>query len=53
MVIDLFPLSAEEVRDRFPKVYQYVVERVKPERDQNNRKVYRDNWWILANLDQN
>ena len=48
MVIDLFPLSADEVRDRFPKVYQHIVERVKPERDQNNRKVYRDNWWIFG-----
>ena len=35
MVIDLFPLSADEVRDRFPKVYQHVVEHVKPERDSN------------------
>ena len=48
MVIDLFPLSADEVRDRFPKVYQHVAERVKPERDQNNRKTYRDNWWIFG-----
>ena len=48
MVIDLFPLSADEVRDRFPKVYQHVVERVKPERDQNNRKTYRENWWFFG-----
>ena len=37
MVIDLFGLTAEEVRARFPAVYQWVYERVKPERDQNNR----------------
>ena len=48
MVIDLFPLSADEVRDRFPKVYQHVLERVKPERDQNNRDTYRDKWWIFG-----
>ena len=35
MVIDLFGLTAEEVRARFPAVYQWVYERVKPERDQN------------------
>ena len=35
MVIDLFGLTAEEVRTRFPAVYQWVYERVKPERDQN------------------
>jgi hypothetical protein len=46
MVIDLFGLTAEEVRARFPAVYQWVYERVKPERDQNNRAGYRNNWWI-------
>jgi len=45
MVIDLFGLEAEEVRSRFPAVYQWVYERVKPERDNNNRKSRRDNWW--------
>jgi hypothetical protein len=48
LVIDLFGLSAIEVRDRFPAVYQWVVERVKPERDENNRKSYRDRWWIFG-----
>lgn len=48
MVIDLFGLSANEVLTRFPEVYQWVVERVKPERDQNNRATYRSNWWILG-----
>ena len=46
LVIDLFGLTAEQVRDRFPTIYQWVVERVKPERDQNNRPSYRENWWI-------
>ena len=46
MVIDLFGLTAEEVRSRFPAVYQWIYERVKPERDQNNRASYRNNWWI-------
>ncbi|MDE0203716.1 MAG: class I SAM-dependent DNA methyltransferase [Rhodospirillaceae bacterium] len=48
MVIDLYPLTADEVRERFPKVYQHVVERVKPERDHNSRKVYREKWWIFG-----
>jgi hypothetical protein len=46
MVIDLYGLEAEEVRDRFPEVYQWVAERVKPERDHNKRDSYRLNWWI-------
>jgi hypothetical protein len=48
MVIDLFGLTAEGVRTRFPAVYQHVVDHVKPERDQNNRSTYRDNWWIFG-----
>lgn len=46
MVIDLFGLTTEEVRAQFPKVYEHVLASVKPERDQNNRATYRDNWWI-------
>src|SRR5207248_6647948 len=48
MAIDLFGLSENEVRFRFPEVYQWVLERVKPERDQNNRASYRNNWWIFG-----
>jgi len=48
MVIDLYPLIEAEVRDQFPAVYQRVIDRVKPERDNNNRKSYRDNWWIFG-----
>lgn len=46
MVIDLSGLTAEQVRQRFPEVYQWVHDRVKPERDQNNRPTYREKWWI-------
>jgi hypothetical protein len=48
MVIDLYPLEIEEVRARFPAVYQHVLDNVKPERDQNNRASYRDFWWIFG-----
>ncbi len=48
LVIDLFGLTADEVRRRFPAVFQWVSERVKPERDQNNRATYRDNWWTFG-----
>ncbi len=47
-LIDLFGLTAEEVRQRYPATYQRVLERVKPERDQNARATYRDNWWIFG-----
>ncbi len=48
MVIDLYGLTAEQVREQFPAVYQTVLEKVKPERDQNNRTNYRDNWWVFG-----
>ncbi|HEY0419848.1 MAG TPA: type IIL restriction-modification enzyme MmeI [Acetobacteraceae bacterium] len=48
MVIDLFGLDEETVRRRFPAVYQHVLLHVKPERDQNNRASYRDNWWVFG-----
>ncbi len=48
LVIDLFGLGSDEVRRRFPAVYQWVHARVKPERDQNNRAIYRDNWWLFG-----
>lgn len=48
MVIDLFGLTAEEVRAKYPEVYQWVYERVKPERDHNNRASRRNNWWIFG-----
>lgn len=47
-VIDLFGLTAEEVQDRFPSLFQRVLDRVKPTREQNKRKAYRDLWWIHA-----
>lgn len=57
MAIDLFGLSAAEVRERFPEVYQHVKLRVKEEkdtsgqligRDANNRASYRELWWLFG-----
>ena len=48
MVIDLFGLEAEDVRARFPEVYQHVLQTVKPERDINNRESYKKLWWIFG-----
>ncbi|MFZ4789979.1 MAG: class I SAM-dependent DNA methyltransferase [Candidatus Competibacteraceae bacterium] len=48
LVIDLFGLSIDQVCDRFPEVYQWIVERVKPERDQNKRDSRRLNWWLFG-----
>ena len=48
MLIDMFGLSADQVRQLYPAAYQWLLERVKPERDQNNRARLRDEWWIFA-----
>ncbi|MGB5009626.1 MAG: hypothetical protein WBO88_04945 [Candidatus Dechloromonas phosphoritropha] len=47
-IIDFFGLTADEARSQFPAAYQWALERVKPERDQNNRAIYRDNWWLFG-----
>ena len=36
------------LRVRFPAAYQWMLERVKPERDQNNRETRRKNWWLFG-----
>ncbi len=47
-VIDLYGLSADEVRSCYPAAYQWLLERVKPERDHNPRESRRKNWWIFG-----
>lgn len=53
MVIDLFGLCTDEVRERFPAVYQWVLEKVKPDRDQNNRAKLKRDWWIFGEARKN
>jgi SAM-dependent methyltransferase len=57
MAIDLFGLAANDVRERFPEIYQHVKLRVKEEkdstgrpigRDANSRRSYRDLWWVFG-----
>src|SRR5690554_1591984 len=46
MVIDFFGLTPDQIRNHYPAAYQYILERVKPERDQNKDKSIRENWWL-------
>ena len=48
MVIDAFGLTAEALREQQPAAYQWLLENVKPERDQNNRESRRKNWWLFG-----
>lgn len=45
-VIDLFGLTDDETRRLYPTVYQWLLERVKPERDANRDESIRRNWWL-------
>ncbi len=45
-VIDTYGWSAQELRDRAPSVYQHLVDNVKPERDANRDKGFRERWWL-------
>lgn len=47
-LIDLFGMSEVEVRTQYPEVYQWVLERVKPERDVNRRPRLRTQWWVFG-----
>ena len=44
-LIDFSGLGLDEARVRNPAALQRVIDRVKPERDQNSRKSIRELWW--------
>ncbi len=47
-VIDLYDLDIDEVRSLFPEIYQWILERVKPERDHNRDVTFKNYWWIFG-----
>jgi hypothetical protein len=48
MVVDMYGLNGTQVLSQYPAVYQHLWEKVKPERDLNNRPSRRDNWWLFG-----
>ncbi len=52
LVIDLFGLDAEEVRSKFPAIYQRLLTAVKPERDSlahtKDGAGYAKLWWVFG-----
>lgn len=55
LVIDLFGLTADDVRQRFPEVYQHLVQTVKSARETQFEKSptrdareYLDRWWTFG-----
>jgi hypothetical protein len=47
-VIDLFGLAEHDARERYPELYQSLLNRVKPIRLQNKRESYRARWWVFG-----
>ncbi len=48
MVIDAFGIDEDDLRLRYPATWQWLHDRVKPERDQNPRESRRKNWWLFG-----
>lgn len=51
MVIDMYGLSEDQVRLRYPSVYQHLADRVKPDRDEKasaspDSAQYAKQWWL-------
>lgn len=44
-IINFFDWNLDFCKEQFPDILQIVEQRVKPERDNNNRKTRRENWW--------
>lgn len=47
-VIDTFGVPLDDLKQNFPDAFQWLYDRVKPERDKNPREKYRRDWWIHA-----
>ena len=47
-VFDTYGMSQDDLKEKFPTVYQWLLDRVFPERQQNPREKYRRDWWLHA-----
>ncbi|MBI2813320.1 MAG: class I SAM-dependent DNA methyltransferase [Opitutae bacterium] len=49
-VIDFCGLTADEARRKYPKTFEIVASRVKPERDGNRDSQFREKWWLFGRV---
>ncbi|MCB1803218.1 MAG: class I SAM-dependent DNA methyltransferase, partial [Gammaproteobacteria bacterium] len=47
-VFDTANLTEDELRKQYPDAFQWLKDRVWPERQHNPRQTYRERWWIHA-----
>ena len=48
VVIDFFGLSEAESRVRCPEAFQWLIDRVRPQRIHSKRASHRRNWWLYG-----
>lgn len=48
MVIDTFGLTEQDLQERYPETWQWLHDKVKPERDENKRPAVRERWWLFG-----
>lgn len=47
-VVDFFGMTQESARLAFPNLFQHLLDCVKPERDANRDKGFRERWWLFG-----
>lgn len=47
-IVDFFGHSESEARRDYPALFQIVLDSVKPQRDNVNRKAHRERWWVFG-----
>jgi len=47
-VIDFYGFTQQEVSLQYPALYQILLDKVKPSRDTNRDKFFRENWWLFG-----
>lgn len=47
-VIDAYGLDVEQLQKQVPSIYQWLLHKVKPERDVNKRESRKKNWWLFG-----
>ncbi|WP_459207598.1 class I SAM-dependent DNA methyltransferase [Pseudomonas sp. MLB6B] len=47
-VVDFFGVELEDVKEFYASTYQYLLDRVKPLREQNRNKKFQHYWWVIG-----
>ncbi len=47
-ILDFYGLDSQDIQRMFPEAYQWLLQKVKPERDLNNRAKLKRDWWLFG-----